>query len=122
MSISYFVRYEGTSSDVAAFMRHYREKHVPILARWPGLQRVVLHTPVEWNDPFPVNRGRAALLAQLEFQSVEALNAALAGPERAEARKDFQQFPPFDGTVVHQVMMAEEAWRSPWLDANEEQA
>lgn len=122
MSISYFVRYEGTSSDAAAFMRHYREKHVPILARWPGLQRVVLHTPVEWNDPFPVNRGRAALLAQLEFQSVEALNAALAGPERAEARKDFQQFPPFDGTVVHQVMMAEEAWRSPWLDANEEQA
>lgn len=122
MSISYFVRYEGTSSDAAAFMRHYREKHVPILARWPGLQRVVLHTPVEWNDPFPVNRGRAALLAQLEFQSVEALNAALAGPERAEARKDFQQFPPFDGTVVHQVMTAEEAWRSPWLDANEEQA
>ena len=122
MSVSYFVRYEGTPRDVAAFLRHYRENHVPILARWPGLQRVLLHTPVEWNDPFPVNRGRAALVAQLEFQSVDALNAALAGPGRAEARKDFEQFPKFDGTVVHQVMSAEEIWRSPWLDGNEEQA
>jgi uncharacterized protein (TIGR02118 family) len=122
MSVSYFVRYEGTSRDVAAFLRHYREKHVPILARWPGLQRVVLHTPVQSTDPFAVNRGGAALLAQLEFPSVEALNAALAGAERAEARKDFQQFPKFEGTVVHQAMRAEEIWRSPWLDGNEEQA
>lgn len=122
MSVSYFVRYDITSADLQGFIDSYRENHVPILARWPGLQRVVLHTPIEWSDPFPVNRGRSALLAQLEFQSVEAMNAALAGPERAEARKDFQQFPPFDGTVVHQVMAAEEAWRSPWMDANEEQA
>lgn len=120
MSVSYFVRYEIEDSE--EFLRYYRERHVPILARWPGLQRIVLHTPVEWSDPFPVNRGRAALLAQLEFQSVEALNTALAGPERAAARKDFQQFPPLEGTVIHQAMSAEEVWRSPWLDGNEEQA
>jgi hypothetical protein len=28
----------------------------------------------------------------------------------------------FGGTVIHQAMRAEEVWRSPWLDANEEQA
>jgi len=110
MSVSYFVRYEGTPRDAAAFMRHYRENHVAVLARWPGLQRVVLHTPVEWNDPSPVNRGKAALLAQLEFQSLEAMNAALASPERAAARQDFQQFPPFDGVVTHQAMRSEEVW------------
>jgi uncharacterized protein (TIGR02118 family) len=120
VSVSYFVRYEVESSE--EFLRYYREQHVPILARWPGLQRVVLHTPVEWSDPSPVDRGRIALLAQLEFQSVEAMNAALAAPERAAARRDFQAFPPFEGHVVHQAMNAEEVWRSPWLDGNEEQA
>jgi hypothetical protein len=39
MSVSYFVRYEVEAP--ADFLRHYREKHVPILARWPGLRRVV---------------------------------------------------------------------------------
>lgn len=120
MSVSCFVRYEIESPE--EFLRYYRENHVPILARWPGLQRVVLHTPVEWSDPFPVNRGRVALLAQLEFQSLETMNAALAGPERAAARADFEAFPPFEGSVVHQAMKAEEVWRSPWLDGNEEQA
>lgn len=122
MSVSYFVRYEATSAGIAAFLQHYREKHVPILARWPGLRRVVLHTPLEWNDPFPVNRGSAVLMAQLEFDSEEAMNKAFASRERAEAREDFKRFMKFEGTVVHQAMRAEEIWRSPWLDANEEQA
>jgi hypothetical protein len=28
----------------------------------------------------------------------------------------------FEGSVTHQAMKAEEVWRSPWLDGNEEQA
>ncbi|HSA90735.1 MAG TPA: EthD family reductase [Burkholderiales bacterium] len=108
MSVSYFVRYDIESSE--EFLRHYREKHVPILARWPGLQRVVLHTPAGWNDPAPVNRGRVALLAQLEFESEDALNRALASRERAEAREDFKRFMTFEGTVTHQAMNSEEVW------------
>jgi hypothetical protein len=27
-----------------------------------------------------------------------------------------------EGCVTHQAMKAEEVWRSPWLDGNEEQA
>ena len=113
MSASYFVRYEGTPGDAAAFLRYYREKHVAILARWPGLQRVVLHTPLEWSDPFPVNRGRAALLAQLEFHSEAALQAALESVERGEAREDFKRFMTFEGTVTHQALRSEEVWRKP---------
>lgn len=112
MSVSYFVRYEISTADIAAFLERYRKKHVPILARWPGMRRVVLHTPVEWNDPFAVHRGSASLLVELEFESEAALRTALFSRERAEARLDFQGFPAFSGTVTHQAMQSEEVWRT----------
>ena len=122
MSVSYFVRYDIEVADLPAFLRRYREVHVPLVARWPGLRRMVLHTPLDWRDPFPVNPGKAVLLAQLEFESEAAMNAAFASTERAAARDDFKQFPRFDGTVVHQAMAQEEVFRAAWLDGNEEGA
>ena len=62
MSVSYFVRYDIEIADLEGFMRRYREVHVPLVARWPGLRRMVLHTPLDWRDPFPVNRGKAVLM------------------------------------------------------------
>ena len=112
MTVSYFVRYEIELADRDAFIARYREQHVPILAGWPGMKRVVLHTALDWQDPFPVNRGRAVLLAQLEFESPEAMERAFRSGERAAAREDFKQFPPFTGTVIHQAMHSTEAWRS----------
>jgi len=122
MSVSYFVRYDIELAEREAFVAHYRQHHVPILARWPGMKRVMLHTPLDWHDPFPVNRGRAVLLAQLEFDSLESMEAAFRSPGRAEAREDFKRFPPFEGMVIHQAMAQEEAFRAPWLDGNEEGA
>lgn len=110
MSVSYFVRYDIEAGDLAAFLRRYRDVHVPLVARWPGLRRMVMHTPVEWQDPFPVNRGKAVLMAQLEFDSEEAMNRAFASPERAAAREDFKRFMTFEGTVTHQAMRSEEVW------------
>ena len=66
MSVSYFVRYDITALDAQRFVDRYREVHVPLLARWPGIRRVTLHTPLDWHDPFTVNRARTVLLAQLE--------------------------------------------------------
>jgi uncharacterized protein (TIGR02118 family) len=120
MTVSYFVRYEGEASE--EFLRHYRENHVAILARWPGIRRVMLHSPLAWSDAFPVNAGGSGLLAQLEFETQADLEQALAAPERAEARRDFEGFPPFAGKVFHQAMQQEEVFRSPWLDGNEEEA
>jgi uncharacterized protein (TIGR02118 family) len=111
MSVSYFVRYDIELADREAFVAHYREHHVPILARWPAMKRVVLHTPLEWHDPHPVTRGRAVLLAQLEFDSAQAMQRAFQSAERAAAREDFKRFPPFSGTVTHQAMSSSEAWR-----------
>lgn len=120
MTVSYFVRYEGNADELPAFLRYYRERHVPILARWPGIRRVVLHTPVPWDDPFPVRRGTAVLVAQIEFENEADLAGALRSTERAQARHDFHHFPSFH--VIHQALAQEELWRSPWLDGNEEQA
>jgi uncharacterized protein (TIGR02118 family) len=122
VSVSYFVRYDIAAPDLEAFLERYREVHVPLVTAWPGLQRMVIHTPLDWKDPFPVNRGKAVLMAQLEFETEEAMNQAFASRERAAAREDFKRFMTFEGTVIHQAMRADEVWRSPWLDANEEQA
>lgn len=113
MSVSYFVRYDIHVADPQAFINYYRTHHVPILARWPGLKRIVLHTPIDWSDAWPVNRGRAVLMAQLEFDSVEAMHAAFASPERAVARADMANFPPYEGSITHQALASAEAWRKP---------
>jgi uncharacterized protein (TIGR02118 family) len=97
---------------VDGFIDFYRSQHVPVLARWPGLRRVVLHTPVDWSDRFPVVRGRAVLMAQLEFDTAEAMHAAFASPERAAARADMDHFPSYEGLVTHQALESTEAWRS----------
>lgn len=110
MSVSYFVRYDIGVADLEKFLERYRNVHVPLVTAWPGLQRMVLHTPIDWKDPFPVNRGKAVLMAQLVFESAEAMNKAFASRERAEARADFMRFMTFDGAVTHQAMESEEVF------------
>ena len=104
MSVSYFVRYDISAPDLPAFVERYRNVHVPVVATWPGLQRMVIHTP------FAASRGKAVLMAQLEFDSEAAMNDAA------------KHFKTFEKAVTQEAMRAEEVWRSPWLDGNEEQA
>ena len=111
MSVSYFVRYDITTKDTAEFVRYFRDVHVPLVAQWPGLKGIVLHTRVEWNDPFAIIRGNSVLLVQFEFDSAAVLNRALFSPERAKGRIDFQNFPAFAGTVTHQAFSSEEVWK-----------
>jgi hypothetical protein len=44
---------------------------------------MLIHTPMDWSTPFPMNRGKAVLLAQLEFENEGAMNQAFASRERA---------------------------------------
>src|SRR5207247_9551702 len=100
MSVSYFVRYDIAVADLKGFLERYRKVHVPAVTSWPGLRRMVIHTPVDWKDPFPVNRGRAVLMAQLEFDSEEARNRAFAAPARAEAREECKRYMPYGCSVT----------------------
>ena len=110
LNISYFVRYEGKSEDQEAFLAHYRDRHAPILARFPGIRRIVLHTPTMWQDPFPLKPDRFALVAQMIFDTQEDLDNALHSAERSLAREDFASFPPFDGLVYHQATISQEVF------------
>jgi len=109
-SVSYFVRYEGRAESPEAFLARYREHHVPILARFPGIRRIILHTPAEWKDPFPVKPDCFTLIAQMVFDSAADLGRALHSEARALARQDFASFPPFEGTVYHQAAVSEEVF------------
>lgn len=104
--VSYFVSYQGDAPDREAFLRHYAERHARVLAEFPGIRSLVLHTAADWTDPFPVNPGGRLLLAQMGFDSTDALNAALASEARARAREDFRGFPTFRGEVTHQAMIS----------------
>lgn len=104
--VSYFVSYRGTTPDPEAFLARYRGEHARLLAGFPGVRSLILHTPAGWNDPFPVTHGGRLLLAQMSFDSGTALDAALASEARARAREDFKRFPPFEGSVTHQAMAA----------------
>ena len=107
MTASYIVRYHGTSPDPEGFVEYYRVHHAPILRRFPGIRSLVLHHAAGSNDPFPVQPGGNLLIAEMTFDDIEALDAALASPARAEARDDFANFPPFDGDVTHQAFVSE---------------
>ncbi len=104
--VSYFVSYRGSTPDPAAFLRRYAEGHARVLAEFPGIRSLVLHTPVGCSDPFPVTPAGRLLLAQMSFDSLAALEVALASEARQRARADFRRFPPFEGTVTHQAMAA----------------
>ncbi|MGE0734330.1 MAG: EthD family reductase [Alphaproteobacteria bacterium] len=107
MSVSYFVRYQNLGSAAAAFVDYYRHRHAPILAEFPGLRSLVLHTPIASADPFPTSPDPTEFLAQMVFDSPEALNRALASEARRRARDDFPNFPPFGGPATHLAMRAE---------------
>jgi uncharacterized protein (TIGR02118 family) len=107
MSVSYFVRYRGSAADPEAFAAYYRDRHAAILKDFPGLRGLVLHRPVLAQDPFPTRPGGSFLLAQMSFDSAEALDRALASEARARARDDFANFPSFEGEVTHEAMARE---------------
>ena len=110
VSASYFVRYEGQAENPEAFLSHYRTHHVPLLIRFPRLRRIVLHVPSTWRDPYPVTPDRFSLLVQMDFDSLADLETAVGSEARAAARRDFQQFPPFQGDVYHQAAISEEVF------------
>jgi len=107
MTASYIVRYHGSAPDPEGFLAHYRESHAPILQRFPGIGSLILHRSADFTDPHPVTPGGNLLIAEMTFDDVPALNAALASRARTDARNDFGNFPTFDGDVTHQAFTTE---------------
>jgi uncharacterized protein (TIGR02118 family) len=81
----------GTPDNADAFDKHYQEVHVPIVQRWPGLQRIEMAKvdggPMGSPSPFH-------LITELYFADEAALNEALGSEAGAEAGKDFGAIAP----------------------------
>lgn len=103
-TVTYFVRYQGLPQPADAFVSDYSGRHVDILRRWEGIRRIVLHTPVAWNDPHPVRPDPTDFLTEMTFASAEALRKALNSEARALARADRSNLKHGTALVTHQAM------------------
>jgi uncharacterized protein (TIGR02118 family) len=87
----------GPPADPAAFEEHYANTHLPLVAKMPGLQRFeatrVVGTP-DGGDP-PYYR-----LAELWFESPEALQSAMSSPEGLETAADIPKFASGGATLL----------------------
>ncbi len=79
----------GTPADAAAFDRHYYATHVPIAKRLPGLRRYEVTS-----GPVTTTTGASPyhLVATLTFDSMAAIQAALASPEGRATAADLPHF------------------------------
>jgi uncharacterized protein (TIGR02118 family) len=76
MTVRFLALYE-TPADPETFDRHYREVHIPLARRLPGLRRYVVG-----RDLAAVRCGAPChLVAELEWDTMEELRAAFASPE-----------------------------------------
>jgi uncharacterized protein (TIGR02118 family) len=74
--------------DPTAFDAHYRDVHSPIVARYPGLRDVRLTTPAGVGGrPAPFH-----LMAEMSFDSMADLEAALSSEAGFESAKDLRNF------------------------------
>ncbi len=80
----------ATPPDPAAFDAYYLSTHVPIASKMPGLRSFLVSrggvtTPGAASPPYH-------FLAELHFDSLDAVNAALGSPEGAAAVADIPNF------------------------------
>jgi uncharacterized protein (TIGR02118 family) len=76
-------------ADPAAFDAHYASTHVPLAKKIPGLRRYQVSTGKVMT---PQGESGLHLVAFLEFDSVDAIQAGLASPAGAAAAGDLRNF------------------------------
>jgi uncharacterized protein (TIGR02118 family) len=88
--------------DTEAFNRHYREVHIPLTKKLPGLRRYTLG----WNAA-PIRGGEPYyLVAELEWDDMDSLRKAFQSPEGQATGQDVANFT--NGGVLSMVYEVEE--------------
>ncbi len=83
-------------ADPAAFDRYYRETHIPIANKIPGLRSYTISRGAVQSFS-----GQAPyLVASLSFDSMADVNAALASPEGQAAAADLPNFASGGATLL----------------------
>lgn len=103
-AVSFFVQYDGPAEDPAEFHTYYRNHHVPIVFRMPGIRSVTYYLPKPFKAPaigHPVERLQ---IVQAVFDSAGDFVKMRQSSQRKEGLRDFENYPKFEGPVTHQVM------------------
>ena len=83
-------------SDPAAFDRQYFDQHVALCKPLPGLRAAA------FSKPRVLGRGACPyLVAELDFDSEEAMKESMGSPEGRAAGKDIRNFATGGVTFVH---------------------
>jgi uncharacterized protein (TIGR02118 family) len=87
----------GQPDDPAAFDAHYRDTHAPLALAQPGVVRFTFGHPRSL-DP---SQEAPYLVAELDFDSEQAMGESMASPEGRAAGKDIANFATGGATFVH---------------------
>jgi uncharacterized protein (TIGR02118 family) len=73
-------------TDVEAFERHYREVHIPLARKLPGLRSYAIT-----DNPGPVRGQPYYRIAELRWDTAEEMQAAFASPEGHACADDVEK-------------------------------
>jgi len=86
----------NTPADPAAFDRYYRDTHIPLARKIPGLRSYLISA-----GPVQALAGTAPyLVAELTFDSMVDVGTALASPEGQTAAADLPNFASGGATLL----------------------
>ena len=88
--VRFLVLYD-TPDDPAAFDKHYNEIHIPLARQLPGLLRYTVS-----RNMTPVRGKQYYLVAELDWESLEAMQAAFASEIGQQTGADVPKFAPGD--------------------------
>ena len=94
--VRFLVLYD-TPDDPEAFDRHYREVHIPLTKKLPGLRRYTISRDVvrvRGDEP-------CYLVAELDWDDMDSLRNAFSSPEGAATAADV---PTFAGDRVRRMI------------------
>jgi uncharacterized protein (TIGR02118 family) len=103
-AVSWLVQYNGPAKDPAAFHAYYREHHVPIVHRMPGIRSLNWYVPKPWTPSAGLHAVGYLQLVQAVFGDLEGLLAMRRSAQRKAGLRDFANYPAFEGPVTHQAM------------------
>jgi uncharacterized protein (TIGR02118 family) len=75
-------------SDVDLFNDHYRKVHLPLARKVPGLRKL----EITRTTAAPIGDASFFVMAEMYYDSMEALNASNASPEGRALVKDLMSF------------------------------
>ncbi len=87
----------GRPQDPAAFDRYYQEKHAPLAQTLPGLKGYITNKPTSVN---PQESAPYYMVADLYFESIQALQAASQSPVGQAAIGDLRNFATGGATLM----------------------